>query len=247
MSDLPNWCCASGCKKCPAWREQEHKAEAKRERDRKYQRARRRSNRARGLCVECGVDEPKRGLVRCQDCNERWRLYARRWDRTPRGRRMTRVRKRLRYSASAELRERTRARMRERYQTLKDAGICIKCGQRDRGATLRCDECNSGKSRRDALLGRPPLPGRETTMRERLLRGMRFMDWTRSEQINNALAIDGADRNTAAQTLSRLVQYGLAERTGRNPFSYRLTAVGRAEADRIRNGGAVLSNRAVAP
>ena len=94
MTDLPDWCCASGCKKCPAWRDALCKTcksqPAKPDRktcqrciDGAVRRARNRRQptfrpRATALpreqrCTSCGNPRAP-GLARCEPCRERARV-----------------------------------------------------------------------------------------------------------------------------------------------------------------------------
>ena len=78
--------------------------------------------------------------------------------------------------------------------------------------------------------------------RPRLLRAMRWLDWSNSTEILAVLNIEEGtrtkERNALQQALSRLVGYGLAERRNRVGMAdYRLSTAGRAEADRLRGGG----------
>lgn len=77
--------------------------------------------------------------------------------------------------------------------------------------------------------------------RTRLLRGMRWLDWSSLGEVLDVIGVPNEghsiERNTVTAMLGRLVREGFIERRGqRNGYEYTLSATGRAEADRIRNG-----------
>jgi hypothetical protein len=76
-------------------------------------------------------------------------------------------------------------------------------------------------------------------MRGRILRALRFFDWTRAGDLFIAmdLELDAASHeyNNAAVMLSRLVRLGLVEKVGpHNESDYRITDAGRAEIGALR-------------
>ncbi len=92
--------------------------------------------------------------------------------------------------------------------------------------------------RDDEVRAYVPLDEQLADLRRRILVGMRFRDWTETQDLADALEIpsDERERNTATWALLRLVRSGLVERRGRRqPFEHRLTRAGIAEADRLRN------------
>ena len=100
----------------------------------------------------------------------------------------------------------------------------------------------SGRLRKRRCLAKVPEPtyipfeDELGTLRNRLLRGLRFRPWTLAGELFEALGIDDVlEMDSARWALLRSVRSGLVERRGvRNYYEHRLTVAGRSEVDRLR-------------
>ena len=97
-----------------------------RENNRKSQYERRTEYKNYHICVICGSQEAMQGRTRCIGCAEKDREY-------------NRMRKKD-YDSQKY--------MHDRYQRLKDNGICVYCGKRQALSGSRCSVCNAKEKKR---------------------------------------------------------------------------------------------------
>jgi len=193
-----------------------------------------------GLCVDCGSDLQEDDGLNCCDCAERQKVYKARWARTPRGRRLSRIKEAKRY-ARPEVAEAKKRKMRERYMALKLAGLCVRCGvEPQRETNIECARCYSGEPRR-ILKRRPSLTSltvAEPTWTDRVIVALRFLDWASVSDVADALGLEGGvttERNSVQAAIARIAKRGLAERRSVGwRAEYRLLPAGKTAADELR-------------
>ena len=103
---------------------------------------------ARGLCPKCGKRRPAPGRSKCQDCLEQRRAA----DRASYAK--AKAEGRLYGGSDAESRRKNaRARARRRYHERRDAGLCVRCGEREPvGGGPSCERCHEARNARDRAL-----------------------------------------------------------------------------------------------
>lgn len=80
---------------------------------------------SRGICPQCGRADAAKGRVCCLDCLDKGA-----------------VRNMMYVSRNRErVAEENKTQCRERYKRLRDAGICVDCGERKTNGLVRCEYC----------------------------------------------------------------------------------------------------------
>lgn len=206
---------------------------------------------ARQVCARCEAGLQDDDGTFCVECSERDLTGKRRRARSEEGRQLERARS-----------DRDRQRRLER-------GVCMYCTQPRVEGQKRCQqhvEMNRGwqkayRTRKAAgirveIARKPislsateahpykPLDELEISMRVRLLRSLRWRDWSSTMDLFDAMNVDqdanSTERNSAQVALGRLVKSGLVDRRvppgQRVGADYKITAAGCTEVERLRSG-----------
>ena len=120
-------------------------------------------------------------------------------------------------------------------------GDCMVCCKRPKQpGRVRCKPCDDVQSRLNRAASRSsqaiyiPLDEIEIRPRVRLLRKLRWLDWTTTLTVLDALEVDPSERNKYGAALTYAVKSGCVEcRTTGGTREYRITEAGRAELRRI--------------
>lgn len=211
MSELPAWCCASGCKKCPAWREQE--------RERIRESIARKMADAPSRCSSCKQTDAPRGLKTCRQCIEK--AGKRKRAGRPPGRctgcKSSSVRAGFRQCDRCR-EERAAYKLRERAKA--------------HGIELTMDEARD--EYRGTKIDYTPIDEWLDRPGNRILRALRRFDWVEMDELAFALGIpqwnlEPIARQNLHQNVKRLFRAGRIDRrrsigiTGRPLFEYRLS------------------------
>lgn len=185
-------------------------------------------------CVDCGSELADGDGVKCARC-----------DRADKDRKAIAREER----PGLLIRERNRA---KRYRReLLAAGKCIQCkGARgDNGTKMRCRSCQDDANKATATY-RARVASRSTELalpRVRIMRAMRFLDWSTSAEILESAGVAFVERGSYQAALSRLRKGRLVEarnpertravvRAGMQSTEYQLTEQGRKAVARLLRG-----------
>lgn len=189
-----------------------------------------------GLCIDCAAGLQEDDGLRCMECAELERLYARRYR-----------------ANGGQTRENVKAKARRIER--QGAGLCAWCRSPVVPGSVLCHGHALSRSKTRARLRaakragivaiRPPrslaLPSRVDTTEQRasgrisLLSVLSNSEWLSMGQVLERLHTEQSERNTRTVLLGRLVKQGLIERRGawRHASEYQITPAGRAELARL--------------
>lgn len=223
-----------------------------------------RTRRAKGACIQCEAGLQEGDSIYCVECAEARKEIQRRYRRRNAAAIADKERERYQRNREESRRYRRELRLRKKLAgqcqsctepSLEDSVFCEfhrdenrlrsritqakrKTGKAPRELVREIRALTRRERKRDHAQEQPENPvSVPDNLRVRLLRAMRWMDWSSARELGEAIGIVGAQhRDALYQSLLRLTRVGDAERRERPGAHnvYRLTPAGIKNADRIR-------------